>query len=144
MKYKEIVDQHYTKEAKNTGLSKLSTMRDLFIRNLETESILKILDKHKNNKVSILDAGCGNGYTLSLVSKKFKNFKLTGFEKNKELFRLSIKRKSRKITFYNMDILSLNKDFIKKFNIIIVQRVLINLLNKKDEIKALKNLRKYL
>ena len=145
-KYIKEVDSHYSEVARIYGASKKSTMHNDFIRDTETEFIKSSL-LNINQKESILDIGCGNGYTLDILNKIYnKNsikIHLNGIEPNKDLFNISKKRlKKSNITLSNRGIFSLTKD--QKFDVIICQRILINLLDKKDQNKALKVLKNLL
>ena len=138
-KYDKIIKDHYDKVALLQKKSPSSTMKDKKIRNLETDFILSELNKFKKKKMKILDVGCGNDYTLSLISKKYKKFVLHGFEQNLSLLKLASERLRNKAKIFHKDIRSIDKNS-KKFDLIICQRVIINILNSTDQKKVLKNL----
>ena len=68
--YDKIIKKHYDKVAILQKNLSTSTMQDKKIRKIETDFILEEISKCKK-KSRILDIGCGNGYTLSRISKKF-------------------------------------------------------------------------
>ena len=71
---KPTVKEHYIKEAKEFGLSKQSTMRDINIKDKETEKIIEYLNILKDyfEKSKILEVGCGNGYVAEQITKRKK------------------------------------------------------------------------
>lgn len=140
--YDKIINKHYDKVAIKFKKSKLSTMNDIYIRNEETNFILNELKKSKK-KLKILDIGCGNGYTLSKILKIKKHY-LFGMENNFLLFKIGYKRLNKRAEITHDDIRVLKKDYINKFDIVILQRVLINILSESDQKKSLKNIINYL
>ena len=135
--YDKIIKKHYDKVAILQKNLSTSTMQDKKIRKIETDFILEEISKCKK-KSRILDIGCGNGYTLSRISKKFQSLELYGFEQNELLANLAKKELKKKAKIMIKDVRKLKSK--NKFDLIICQRVLINLLNKNDQKKALRNL----
>ena len=137
--YDKKVNQHYDKVANKQKKSKFSTMEDEYIRDQETDFIINII-KNDKKKLNILDSGSGNGYTLDQISRLSKKFLLHGMDNNKSLFKIAHKRLSNKANIVKRDIRIFNKNFKNKFDIVISQRVLINILNKSNQKKSLKNI----
>ena len=141
--YEDIVMSHYDKVALEDGASSSSTMKDEYVRNAETEGIVNTINafkKGKNKKLRIVDVGCGNGYTLSILKNNFSTFEFQGIEKNNELRAITNKRlKPLNINVYFGDVLDNLVETHGRSDIVICQRVLINLLNKEDQIKSIKN-----
>ena len=142
----EIILSHYKNVAKNHQLSKQSSIQDPFIRDVETKFVIDFLkdelnkNKEKSGPFKVLDAGCGNGYLLSQIRKKFKDIKLYGIEFSPDLLKLG---KSRKIPDCQIVAGDLREKipFKEKFNLIITERVIINILDFKEQRKALMNLK---
>ena len=124
--YDKTINEHYSKVALKFKKSKLSTMNDLYVRNEETKFILNQIKNSK--KLNILDMGCGNGYTLSQIAK-IKKHHLFGMENNFSLYNISYNRLKNDAQILHGDIRILKEKFIKKFDLIILQKVLINVLN---------------
>ncbi|MDA8100059.1 MAG: class I SAM-dependent methyltransferase [Nitrospiraceae bacterium] len=146
MNYEEKITDHYRKEAAAMGLSKNSTMHDAFIRNKEIEFILSEVQAHRSkrgNSLSILDLGCGNGYLLSVLTEQVDGCKFTGLEFTDELYQLAISRKLKNTTIIKGDCRTERMNG-EQFDVIISERVLINLLSKDDKVKALDNIRSLL
>ena len=141
--YDKTINQHYDEIANKQRKSKFSTMEDQDIRDLETDFIINII-KNDKKKLNILDLGCGNGYTLNQISRLSKKFLIHGMDNNESLFKIAHKRLSNKANITKGDIRVFNKNFKSKFDIIILQRVLINILNESDQKKSLKNIISYL
>ena len=93
--------------------------------------------------MKLLDIGCGTGYTLSQISNLNKHY-LFGRENNISLFNISYNRLKKDAEISHGDIRILKKNYLKKFDLIILQRVLINILNKSHQKKSLLNVLNYL
>ena len=137
------INQHYDEDAIKYKKSKLSTIYDKYTRDQETDFIINII-KNDKKKLNILDIGCGNGYTLARISRLSKNFLIHGIDKNDLLYKIAHKRLTNKAKIIKGDIRVFNKNFKNKFDIVISQRVLINILNESDQKKSLKNIISYL
>jgi len=136
MKYDKLQKNHYDKVARKFKLSKFSTMADEFIRDAETKFILHNIKKN----FFLLDIGCGNGFTLRTIYKKNKTCKLYGLENNLSLHNLARKSLGKKAKIIKHDIRKKLNNFKNFFDIIICQRVLINLMKINDQRKALSNI----
>ena len=140
--YDKLITDHYNSVAAKFKKSKLSTMNDVYVRNEETKFILSTIKRSKK-KLKILDIGCGNGYTLSQISN-LKRHHLFGMENNFSLYKISYNRLKKKAEISHGDIRVLKKNYLKKFDLIILQRVLINILVKSHQKKSLLNVINYL
>jgi len=133
--------EHYKRIAENYGDKATSTIKDQFIRNAEVSFILKEIERYKkglNRSLVVLDVGCGNGYVLSVLSEKFPDSQFYGVEFTKELFEIANARNLGNVTFLNGDCRDKNF-FSKKVDIIITERVLINIFNPNERIMAIEN-----
>ncbi|MBT3980490.1 MAG: class I SAM-dependent methyltransferase [Bacteriovoracaceae bacterium] len=142
MANEQYVQKHYEKVAKNFGLLPTSSMQDPFIRELEIEFVLAQLYNftHKYGRFPrLLDVGCGNGYLLSVLAEFFPEMELTGLEYSPDLFKLCQQRKLPGINFIHGDMRKAS-DFSEKFDMVITERSLINLLSTKQQNQAIKNI----
>jgi len=142
MKIKSI-NQHYNEEVNKYSNSPKSTMPDLYVRNLEVKKIHEILSELTEKKLdySILEVGCGNGYTSSKLTKKI-SAKFFGIDSNKNMIKLALKRRNN-VTFKVDNILNTKiKD--EKFDIVFSERCLINLNTWKSQMKALRQIHRIL
>ena len=155
----EKIKNFWDSEAMQKGQAPSVTIRDHFFR-IHELNILMSLVLHNN---SILDVGCGTGFgTLILNAKASRTVgidysapmiswakKLLKDDKYRKKLFLDLgylykKPETKHIKFYTQDVLKPFKFKIKKqFDVIMGQRVLINMINYKNQVKLLKNLKKY-
>lgn len=142
MTYDKTIQDHYDKVAAEYGDSASSTMADAITRRIETNAILTFVRIAISKKDSaIADVGCGNGYTLAELKQHFPQADLTGFEFNAALRAIAEKRfSSGGARILPGDIRNSKFSSGRKFSVIICQRVLINLLDPRDQKAALDNL----
>lgn len=148
--YDEKIGQHYKDVAKEHGLSSSSTMEDEITRTFETDAIIKFVGESlriqrregSSGQATIMDVGCGNGYTLDILSHTYPGHNYVGIEKSDELISLVSSRfqGSNSVKILEGDIREI--DFAKGIiaDILICQRVLINLLEIEDQKYALNNI----
>lgn len=147
--YDVVIAEHYRKVAEEEGLSENSTMADNITRTTETVAITKFVeaclkrraDNGDTAPVKIMDVGCGNGYTLEVLSKEFPGHEFVGVEKTDELRELAVSRFETESSVHVIPGDLRDEDFAKghKADILICQRVLINLLDPNDQNSALGN-----
>lgn len=89
------IDEHYAEQAALHGDSPESTMPERLIRQRETDLILRavgqIADLDGYSNASLLDIGCGNGYTLGILRRHVRGLFLLGLEPCRELAALASK-----------------------------------------------------
>ena len=149
-KYDNIIKNHYDDVASNFGASPSSTMEDRSIRNKETELIVTAINQYitsieakedEENTFDLLDVGCGNGYTLSCICDKLTSIHAEGVEYNDNLREIAKNRFSKgEVFIYKGDIRSSTSLPKKKYDVLLCQRVLINILDRADQKIALENL----
>ena len=139
--YDKTILDHYASQAREHGDDMTSTMADRRTRELETQFIRDAVKKYGSDTMTICDVGCGNGYTLSEIMKIAPNAKMFGIEFTPELRQIAENR------FDDEEVCSISPGDVRRefadeeaFDIIICQRVLINLLNIEDQQIALKNI----
>jgi SAM-dependent methyltransferase len=148
--YDKVISQHYQNAAAEHGLSASSTMEDHVTRKLETDAILLIAGTLLNSRktggaprrATILDIGCGNGYTLEMLFRSYPDQQFVGIEKSDELRALACRRFEGNESVRIMQGDAREHDFAKGLlaDMVICQRVLINLLNPEDQKLALNNI----
>ena len=154
------IKRHYDTVAETEKDAASSTMADMYVRENETmfiqSQITNYISNHLHFKSStsysigkridnipphILDVGCGNGYTLQALSLKFPEFILQGIEFNDSLRKIANTRFAEsKIEVNKGDIRVQNSLPKENVDILICQRVLINLLDQNDQKIALNNI----
>ena len=136
------ISEHYTSQAKLYNMSPKSTMKDQFIRALEVSKLRETLTKLSNKNTKVLEVGCGNGYTVSKLSKKLEcNF--VGIDSNQQMIQLASKRRLKKNIFSKQSILE-PKFRSGMFDIVFTQRCLINLISWKSQKTALNQIHRLL
>tara|TARA_A100001011_G_scaffold135488_1_gene142893 strand:- start:95 stop:919 length:825 start_codon:yes stop_codon:yes gene_type:complete len=146
--YDKIIKEHYDHVALKDKDKVSCTMDNDYVRDEETKFITKIIKNYlleKNNSeiknINIMDVGCGNGYTIDVIINNFKDVNVSGLEYNDSLLNLAKKKLSNTSVILNSgDIRDQNSFDEIKTDIIVCQRVLINLLNYEDQKIALKNI----
>ena len=91
------MEARYREEARKHGLSAASTMDDETIRHRELAMILEHLEGH-----TILDVGCGNGYTISELHKVFHDKFFTGIDASREMIELCESRRLTQNVFFDL------------------------------------------
>jgi SAM-dependent methyltransferase len=148
--YDEIIARHYQRVAEEQGLASSSTMEDAITRQTETDAIAwfvgECLKKRRDEGITtvatILDVGCGNGYTLDVLVNRFNQHRFVGVEKSGALRCLA---ESRFAGFDNIRIRSgdvRDQGFVAQgsIDILICQRVIINLMQCEDQHRAFNNM----
>ena len=87
--YDKVILEHYEGVAKEFGLEATSTMLDHTVRERETELIRSFVGLAVSSmrrpgrtdaEITICDVGCGNGYTLLVLSHKYPDVNFRGIE----------------------------------------------------------------
>lgn len=141
-KYDELILNHYQRVAKINGDGSNSTMEDQYIRDAELNYILSEVRRFcewVRPDPKIFEVGCGNGHLLSCLRKNFPLAKLSAIEFTPELRKIADDRKLDKVAIEAGD--ARNADcFPKDCDIIISERVIINLLDMGHQRVALENI----
>jgi SAM-dependent methyltransferase len=146
-KYDRIILEHYDNEAMTHGLDSTSTMLDATVRERETHLIerfvtLAVASLRRqgihDNRIAICDVGCGNGSTLEVLWRKFPKVGYQGIEFTPSMLKLAQTRCRgvRNVEVSHGDVRDL-KGYKRRFNIVLCQRVIINVLDPVDQQAAL-------
>ena len=141
MSYEKIVVEHYQEQASELGLSPSSTMPDETVRKTELEVFEQVLRIVGKKDSSILEIGCGNGVLLSEL-EKWGYVNVEGMDYVEEFVQLA---NSRNLPFpvTQGDVKSLNYPD-NYFDIILSERVIINLMDENDQRQAFEELNRIL
>lgn len=140
------IKEHYTKEAKEHGLSPESTMPDSGVRELEINILKKYIQKISDGReriMMVLEVGCGNGYTASQLHRYFKNMSFVCTDTNKDMIKLAKKRKLKNVDFKVLSATNLRLNG-KSFDIAYTERCLINLPSWEEQKKVIIGIHKVL
>lgn len=141
--YDEI-KKHWDSLSKNEDSYKAS-WEDFYMLQKELEEI----GKHIQDDVEICDIGCNNGYCDFQLLSHFKNLKIVGIDYSEKLIANAQERLKRsdyqdRAGFLTGNILDPSTFPDKKFDIVLIKRVLINLTDEKDQMLALVNVARLL
>ncbi len=139
------IKEFWDEQAEKYGEEYLATIPDKILKDLEINNISKYLDSGK----LILDVGCGNGFSTIKFAETYKSCFL-GIDYSKGMIKNAVKNLNKKnedikerLFFVIGDILELPFPE-EKFDIVISDRCLINLVNIKYQLKAIENIWKAL
>jgi SAM-dependent methyltransferase len=147
--YDTQIAEHYRGVAETEGLSPTSTMADEITRGKETDAILTFVAAARKKSalddgrpLSIMDIGCGNGYTLEVLANNYPGAILVGVEKSDKLRELALSRFQGNDRVFILEGDIRDENFARDFtaDILVCQRVLINLLDIEDQKLALNNI----
>jgi len=148
--YDSTILGHYKSVAEEAGLSPSATMADGRIRALETALIHEFVDKTsealpapRTEPIVLFDVGCGNGYTLSTLASRKIDLNFYGFDFSPDLHALAARQLegfSNVLGVIQADIRDAGWHGSRLADIIIVQRVLINIMDRHDQKKVLGNI----
>lgn len=141
----QVIIDHYKIEAAKHKDSALSTMEDPITRQKEVnliESFFRLPAVQKNCK-NVLEIGCGNGYTLSLLTPGFRDYTFTGLDFSEDLLTIARSRNLPGVKFEQGDVRALQyKD--GSFDVVYTERCIINLLTWEDQQQALNEMHRIL
>ncbi len=139
-----IVREHYKGVAEKYGASAQSTMEDEVIRNKEIEQILAFVDLvGKEQSLRIVDLGCGNGYTLGVLTSARPGNKYRGLDASEELLKIARDRQLPNCEFLHSDARHLTLDD-NSIDAIYTERCLINILDWKQQLDAFREIHRVL
>jgi ubiquinone/menaquinone biosynthesis C-methylase UbiE len=141
----QIIKDHYKTQAQKHKDSALSTMEDPITRQKEVELIQNFfrLPAVRKNGGSVLEVGCGNGYTLSHLVTLFPEYKFRGLDFSEDLLEIARSRNLKNVPFEQGDARNLPFES-ESFDVIYTERCIINLLNWEEQQKALNEMHRVL
>lgn len=136
------VKKFWNKMATTDGIaSEQVTHKDIWQRWLEIQMITKLLGK----KDSVIDIGCGNGFSTRIFSNFCKNiigvdYSEAMINRAREESRKAAQALSKPPSFSQCNVLELTPSLFGTFDVAISERCLINLSNFKEQKKAIANI----
>lgn len=140
---------HWDTLAKKHGLDLKSTTKTPTIKRLEINAIARVIDKyfkHAPGK-AVLEVGCGNGHNLFGLAKLFPSFNFVGLDYSSDMIAsakiLINELPDIDLSFDEGDVLSLSKrsDLTENFDLVLTDRLIINLPNWELQKQSLHQLR---
>jgi len=144
--YEKDVLKHYAHQAEDCGLSPLSTMPDEIVREREVDAIVRYVEAASRQAPGVsrlLEVGCGNGYTLSVVRSRFPELALVGSDYSVEMISLAQSRNLADCTFKVEDVRNLQQDG-NSYDVVLSERCIINLLDRSDQHAAIREIHRVL
>jgi SAM-dependent methyltransferase len=137
--YDALIQRHYDAVAEQAGAQPTSTMADEIVRARETAAILDFVAACAGGAsgLSVLDVGCGNGYTLHRLLAALPGHRYLGVEHNAKLRGIAAGR----ATVIPGDLRDLATIELApaSADVVICQRVIINIMDLADQRRALEN-----
>ena len=122
------IREFWDEQAETHGSSDLATAPDHHYRTLEIESILRAIDRVRHE--TILDVGCGNGFSTMQIAKRFPEALITGIDYSKPMIDEARKLRAANAEFFVADVLSLSRHKQlagAHYDVVLSTRCLINL-----------------
>lgn len=95
-----------------------------------------IIKKINKKKITILDAGCGEGFITNLIAKTFPHVKVDGIDISKDALKFASQKETKNCRYLNLDIKNLTNE---KYDIVICTEVLEHLSDFSSVLKKLEN-----
>jgi SAM-dependent methyltransferase len=135
----------WDEQAKTHGASDHATAPDHHYRKLEIASIVDAIGQI--NHETILDVGCGNGFTTRLIAKKFPEALITGVDFSAPMIDEAKKLRAANAEFFVGDARSLSrhKEIAgQRFDVVLSSRCLINLASWDEQKTAIREMQRLL
>jgi ubiquinone/menaquinone biosynthesis C-methylase UbiE len=141
----QVIKEHYKLQADKHSDSALSTMEDPITRQKEVAVIRNFfsLPVVRQSAKNVLEIGCGNGYTLNILSGEFPAYSFTGLDFSEDLLKIARGRNLKGVTFKQGDARKLDFES-ESFDVIYTERCIINLLSWEEQQKALNEMHRIL
>src|SRR5437868_11738423 len=92
----ERIREYWNSRARERDLSNTATTDDVYLRELEIETIVNTLAALPlPEQAHILDVGCGDGYSTLCIARRLKDHRFLGIDYSEEMVRLANKRLSQ-------------------------------------------------
>lgn len=144
------IKQYWDDRARENASSPEATTNDVYMRDLEIITLIKAIKNIGILSGTILDAGCGDGYSTIRVANEFSNLQFTGVDYSENMIAIAKKqlieiKEAPHIEFIVGDVENLNQLFPNiLFDIILTDRCLINLDSPNRQYNAISQISKLL
>ena len=134
----QLIREHYREVAEKHGASSRSSMEDDVVRQKEIEWIgktLQVLQVRHQDRLKVLDLGCGNGFALQALSELYPACRFWGIDFSEELLTIARARNLRlELSQGDARHLSFADS---SFDFVYTERCLINILDTSEQMGAL-------
>lgn len=142
----DVVRRHYREQAEAHDLAPTSTMADQTTRQLEIDAVLSCIGHvlaSSPEALEVLEVGCGNGHLLGVLRSTYPQLILTGLDFSEEMVKLAASRNLDRCTTMVGDVRRLPWTD-ERFDVVVAERCIINLLEEADQDTALMELHRVL
>lgn len=129
----------WDKWAKKYGASIRATTPSINIKKIEIASMAKFIKPGS----SVLEVGCGNGVNIFALNKMIKGLQLYGCDKSEEMLKVAGEEAYKhkiNLTLHCYDVTKLAPPTLRSFDVIICDRVLINIKSESLRKEAIHNM----
>ncbi|MFO0743488.1 MAG: class I SAM-dependent methyltransferase [Candidatus Paceibacterota bacterium] len=77
----------------------------------KSKKIIEMLEKNKLIPTSVAEVGCGFGEISNILSKRYDNVQVSGFDISEQVINIAKKKESHNLHFFNEDIISSERSF---------------------------------
>jgi len=152
IKRKENIKKYWNERALKHKKDPAATTNDVFLRKLEIKTILETLKKiRKTKNVKILDIGCADGYSTIKISQSLNIANIVGVDYGSNMIKIankklgSLPKLKKRVNFLVGDVSNLDDVIGKsKFDVVISDRLLINLDSVNTQKKVISEVFKHL
>jgi ubiquinone/menaquinone biosynthesis C-methylase UbiE len=135
----EAIRKFWDRRAAEFGADSSATLREHYLRALEIWTMLKKIKKFGPRNV--LDVGCGNGYSTRIYAAELKGTEFVGMDFSAEMIKAAREANSLdNLRFQTGDISDISTFPEGRFDLIISQRALQNLVSYEDQKRGIENL----
>lgn len=126
------IKNFWNKQARENGADQQATNEDTWYRSLEIREIVKEL--HRVTPFHVLDVGCGNGFSTGKFAEAFPRVYFDGIDYSEEMIKQAAYQNYKPNVSYHIDdVTNLQTANGYRYDTIISERCLINLVSTKQE-----------
>lgn len=130
--------KHWDGRAAAFGADAAATLEDLYLRALEIRFMRQFLARRKVN--SVLDIGCGNGYSTHIFARTLQNTRFIGVDYSPPMISAARAYELPNCRFVVGDVLRPETLPQERFDAVITQRCIQNILDRVDQRRAIANM----
>ncbi|HUI93308.1 MAG TPA: class I SAM-dependent methyltransferase [Chitinivibrionales bacterium] len=141
------IKQYWDERAKENALNPTATTNDVYLRELEIATLIQAIKGIHISRGTLLDAGCGDGYSTLRIAQKFPNIRFVGVDYSSNMIKAARHSlEDSKNDFFNVKFRIGNVEKLvtifrgNKFDAIITDRCLINLDSAKRQYDAIRQI----
>lgn len=132
------VKAFWEEQARAFGVDPAATLADPYWRELEMRVMLDYVRKLRPK--SVLDVGCGNGFSTAFFARQLPRVKFVGVDYSERMIAAARAQESPNCVFRVADVLRLESLPEGKFDVVLTQRCLQNILSYELQATAIRHL----